>query len=332
MLTHKTVQGYVQGCDVSDMVQRILNTVKMSKHVVRECIDTYYHICQVKCEAAVPGNEQVIVGITFLDKDEPLSLLVYYAAFGTVHERSFDEMKVKAVSRMYVAEEILTAYGVELFFAEIIYGLSKSKADYLLKREKLVADLGKKNMKGKTKGNKPLNMSYKPKSKEIIYEEITKQKMERQFGSVFYWSELLSDFKVTNDLCRKLLPYNPPSLVKIQKTYREICDNRDIWEESYTSKKHSIVVEPFRVKQEVPPFVFIQSKYKKTATWDYSLEDILEMPIVVKNNILCKDKTLLCGILILYMAYPIRMQRETKRDAAALFSNILAQRALLIDA
>ena len=325
-----TLQEHVKNCNYADIIRRMISTESTETSLIREYIDTLFAISEVKSKPCIPGNEIIIVDMKFPKNKEKLPLFyVLHATVKKVLTLRFNELKLKEMARLYVSDYVIKTFGIEVVISEALYSYCKKKEKVILDKTNLMKEMEREDLKYRECVNDALHILHVYDSRNRADRRDMIEELRRNFGHTYTWAEIMErEEKLTERLCTSLLPYNPPSLAKLQAySKREIKRRAPFGLSRKTNKNYSIIIEPYRISDQVPPFIYVHGKNGRKTLWDYNIVELLSMPIIVKEKKLYYRRDLICGYLLLYLAYPRRMQRESKRDAIALFANVIAQKA-----
>ena len=169
----------------------------------------------------------------------------------------------------------------------------------------------------------------------------------------FYWDSLIEEASFTEEFCRSLLPSNPPSLAGLYKAKRIIEQELQeatgepvgsLLDSSYKDEIRVVCVQA-KIKElafrkiivgknyipgvNIPIIYMIDEEGIRKEIVPGVLSNPLSFKIIVQDKRLLKDRKLLAGYLLLYLAYPLRMQRVMKelllQELTHLFFNRMKQ-------
>ena len=300
--------------------------------LVKENIDTLLAISELQTNICIPGNEAIIVDIKFPENIEKASLFyVLHASDQKVRILRLADLKLKEMAQLFISDYVLNTYGIEAIISEALYSFCKKKEKQIKDRASLINEMKKEDKKSRASENKMLRIRRLLESGKRTNRHHMIEELHTNFGHSYSWAEILDrESMLTDRTCQSLMPYNPPSLSKLQEYSRkEIKSRASFGISEKISKDSSIIIEPYRISDLVPPLIYVQNQDSRKTLWDYSIAELLRMPVIVKEKKLLYRRDLICGYLLLYLAYPLRMRREAKRDAIALFANVISRRVNL---
>ena len=325
-----TLQEHVKNCNSSEIIRRMILQESIDMSLVREYIDTLFAISELHTSTCIPGNEVIIVDIRFPEKIEKASLFyVLNAADQKVRIIRLADLKLKEIAQLFISDYVLNTYGIEAIISEALYSFCKKKEKRIRDRTNLVNEMEREDKKNRAFENKVLRIRHVVESGRRMDRHNMIEELHMNFGHSYSWAEIMDrESMITDRICRSLMPYNPPSLSKLKDySQKEIKSRTPFCISEKISKDSSIIIEPYRISDLVPPLIYVQSHDSKETLWDFSIVELLRMPIIVKEKKLQYRRDLIYGYLLLYLAYPQRMHRETRRDAIALFANVISRRA-----
>ena len=139
------------------------------------------------------------------------------------------------------------------------------------------------------------------------------------------WIELLFSFHNFEEECKKIFPANPPDpgcLLKYQHLLEEV-----FFQLNKRSQTANIVVRDQGPEKESLPLVVVRMKNgKERSMSEFSAHELLSMPIELMTEKGMTESELMT-LLCFYKVYPLRVERQKKRDSVALLLNVLCQQA-----
>lgn len=205
--------------------------------------------------------------------------------------------------------------------AEVAYILSDTAA---LKDKAMANSLRRKYLAG------IMEERWKEQIKQIL-DECMRQFVE--WGTVLHWDDIKKGFEPTEELCQQLFPALPPSVKRFTETMESLQKQGE--KPSFFSTEKTLVIQAVPYAENFPYICCVneagtyQPIVPKTAK--YFLDRIDLTRIVNCMPELEGDSERIVGYLLLYLLYPLRMERYNKRQMVKCVADLLnAQRQKLM--
>ena len=323
-----TVKELVEMISPSEIVSQAGLMEKSSKDLIRDWADLLFDLRQLKNNPPVPGHEKCIVGIHVGNNlYEPMKFDIFSLKTERVQTVSFVDHSLDEVAQIYVSDLFLHKYPASKLISGILYSLCYMKflrnqfyEEYISNRDKGLDD------PDNHAGDSAIANDNRVLSDIILPLELINNEMLESFGQMLYWGDIILTSDPTEAMCKKVLSFNTPYASKLVKVNKYILQKEYYWGDEYgCNDSAAIVVEPYTNTRIVPPLIFVQNEAgERTMLYDMTIDELLEMPLVIKNRYLLQDSDALRGTLLMYLAYPHRMQRELKESAVARLAKIIS--------
>ena len=151
-----------------------------------------------------------------------------------------------------------------------------------------------------------------------------KQKMEEIQTVEVNWYDLLYEKYDFVKECKEIFPINPPKPCRCENMQDHLIN---ISPEAWGGEKYGVIeITDNGIANYNLPLVAVVGPYgEKRDIKDYSYHNILNMPIYVSTK-----KPLTGGqimtLICFYLTYPLRVERQKKRDAISMFLNVVCQK------
>lgn len=327
----QTVYELVNSINPIDVLKYLWNRREKSEYITRLYTDALYELKSRKPVLVCPGHEQILGGLIEA-QDLPCSFLLLFFHSREFHSTNLTESSINEISSLYISNLLLKSCTFEMLIGEIVFSLCYKEIQRFLFHEYIMAELCPETdntfLRERIKEPKRIftSGSFQTPSNELLLAE-----MDQSFGHQVYWGHLLPEFKPTENLCKNLIPNNPPTLFNFVKYMEIIHEKYLIWGcFSTISEEASIVVEKQAPPTNIPSLVYVHKKSnEKNLPSKDSLDELLRMPIIVKDDNLYNNSDLLCGTLLLYLAFPRRIKRELRESSIKKLLSILQTRACI---
>ena len=145
----------------------------------------------------------------------------------------------------------------------------------------------------------------------------------------YTWRELLRDYNVTDKNIGYFLPCNPP----VKRAINETRKSMKRYDSSYISEGRrgsiKICIMP-SFDRKVPNVVVKDIKkqtYTKFSQGYLPPEIAVRCPVVVYDQRLADDKEKVTSLILQWYCYPLRFQRQAKRDEVKRMAEVLLKYA-----
>lgn len=254
------------------------------------------------------------------------------------------DKSMKWLANLYIPETICSVYGKKRLTAELIRQMvlvNPVQANVDLERRvkskcnNWVAEVAYILSDTAALKDKAMANSLRRKYLAGIMEERRKEQMKqildecmRQFvawGTVLYWDDIKKDFEPTEELCQQLFPALPPSVKRFTETMESLQKQGE--EHSFFSAEKTLVIQTVPYAENFPyicridEFGTCQPFTPKIAK--YFLGQIQLARIVNCMPELEGDTERIVGYLLLYLLYPLRMERYNKRQMVKCVADLL---------
>lgn len=322
-------------------------------YLTDEGIDAFLTIYQTILDSEPNRGPRVLERIEKVS-DNPATLVVMNRDLSLYPERiTLNSINLEDILGLYIPSMLYricqTTVINELFRCLIRNELEKPKYNYFRLERKLKENLKfhYEDLKEKCELNQR-NVDQEMKIYQTAglrdsirtecYEEIP------DMGRRMYFDTLIHETRISEQLCRALLPSNPPTLLRLSEVIelikteiKRVCESSSIEaqvenfmrrtegsedkqpDEAYYHdriKRHAqgtIVVEENYIPGVNIPIIYTVDQDGCIAEiGPQDLQDPLQYSIVVKNRKMKKNHTFLAGYILLYLAYPHRMHRVMK--------------------
>lgn len=138
------------------------------------------------------------------------------------------------------------------------------------------------------------------------------------------WIELLFehyDYRVEGE---KLFPVNPPDPARLMHLQNDM--EVAFFEQERGRKTAKIIIKDHGIANYNLPLVYVERRKKQYELSEFKTEELLNMPIYVETKERMSHGAIVT-LLYFYILYPLRTQRQKKRDSIAMFLNVLCQKA-----
>lgn len=207
------------------------------------------------------------------------------------------------------------------WFAEIAYILSDTA---MLKDKAMDNSLRRKYLAGVMEERRQEQM------KQIL-DECMRQFVE--WGTVLHWDDIKKGFQPTEELCQQLFPALPPSVKRFTETMESLQKQEE--EYSFFRTEKNLVIQAVPYAEKFPYICCVneagtyQPIVPKTAKFFLDRIDLTQIVNCMPE--LEGDTERIAGYLLLYLLYPLRMERYNKRQMVKCVADLLnVQRQKLI--
>lgn len=145
----------------------------------------------------------------------------------------------------------------------------------------------------------------------------------------YTWRELLQDYNVTDKNIGYFLPCNPP----VKRAINETRKSMKRYDSSYISegRRGSIKICIMPSSARKVPIVVVKAIKKQTYTkfsQGYLPPEIaVRCPVVVYDQSLADNKEKVISLILQWYRYPLRFQRQVKRDEVKRMAEVLLKYA-----
>lgn len=145
----------------------------------------------------------------------------------------------------------------------------------------------------------------------------------------YTWMELLRDYDVTDKNIHYFLPNNPP----VKRVINEARESIKKYGSSYISegRRESIKICVMPSSNKKVPIVIVKDIkkqiYTKFSEWDLAPEIAVRCSVAVYDQRLADDKEKVISLILQWYCYPLRFQRQAKRDAVKRMTEVLLKYA-----